>query len=275
MDLQLAGKRALVTGSSSGIGRAIASVLAAEGVEVFAHGRDRARVEETAAIIRDAGGKAHVTVGNLATDEGAAAVAEAVHAVGDGVDILVNNVGSSEGSGGAKPGWFDVIPDYWVAATQINLVGAVRMIHAFAPAMRERGWGRIINVASAGATAPTLVVPDYCAAKAALLNMTVGLSKSLARTGVTVNAVSPGTTRTVMMERAIMRAAAAHGWPEGISLDEGEQRLLDLGNFPCNSVRYGRPEEIGALIAFMSSPISGFINGANYRIDGGQVQSIN
>ena len=275
MDLQLAGKRALVTGSTKGIGRGIAVALAAEGAEVVVHGRTREGAEETAAIIREAGGKAHVAVGDISHDEGAAAVVEAVQAATGGVDILVNNVGSSEGSGGAKADWFDVVPDYWAASMQINFIGAVRLIHALVPAMKERKWGRVINIASAGATAPTLVVPDYCAAKAALVNMTVGLSKALSRTGVTVNAVSPGPTRTSMMERAIARYGEQFGWPEDISMDEGEQRMMDLGQFPCDSPRYGRPEEIGALVAFLASPLSTFINGANYRIDGGQCQTIN
>ena len=139
--------------------------------------------------------------------------------------------------------------------------------------MRERGWGRVINVSSGGGAAPTPQAAAYCAAKAAVINMTVSLSLELARSGVTVNTVSPGCTRTDMFERTLTTMGDEQGWPD--DLDEREQRFMDLGIFPCASDRYGRPEDIGALITFLASPKSGFVNGANYRIDGGQVQSTN
>ena len=273
MDLQLTGKRALVTGSSSGIGRGIAAALAREGAVVVVHGRSRERTEATAEMILAAGGSAYVAIGDLATDEGAAAVAQAVQAQTDGLDILVNNIGGTESSGGGMLTWFEILPEHWAGSMQQNLIGAVRMIHAFVPAMRDRGWGRVINVASAGGSEPPASVPDYCAAKAALINMTVSLSKALARTGVTVNTVSPGCTRTEMFEGTLERMAAVHGWPE--DMDEREARFMDLGIFPCASERYGRPEDVGALIAFLASPLAAFVDGANYRIDGGQCQSVN
>jgi 3-oxoacyl-[acyl-carrier protein] reductase len=273
MDLQLAGKRAIVTGSSAGIGRGMAQILAREGAEVVVHGRNGERANETAQAIRSAGGKAHVAIGDLATDAGAAEVAAAVAASTGGVDILINNVGGAEGSKGAKPSWFDVVPDYWAGAMQQNLIAAVRMIHAFVPAMRDRGWGRVINVSAAGGAEPTLLVPDYCAAKAALNNMTVGLTKALARTGVTVNTISPGATRTEMFERTLTRQAALHGWPD--DMDERERLFMGLNMFPCSSTRFGRPDDIGALAAYLASPLADFVNGANYRIDGGQCQSVN
>jgi NAD(P)-dependent dehydrogenase (short-subunit alcohol dehydrogenase family) len=116
-------------------------------------------------------------------------------------------------------------------------------------------------------------VPDYCAAKAGLINMTVGLAKVLGRSGVTVNTVSPGCTMTEMFEAALGRMADANGWPD--DFEAQEQRFMELGYYPCVSERYGRPEDVGALIAYLSSPLSAFVNGANYRIDGGQVQSVN
>jgi NAD(P)-dependent dehydrogenase (short-subunit alcohol dehydrogenase family) len=275
MDLQLAGKRALVTGSSSGIGAGVAEVLAREGAVMVVHGRNRERAEAVAGPICAAGGQAHVAIGDLATDAGAAAVVKAVEERTGGLDILVNNVGGTELGGGGGLSWFEVTPEHWAGSMQQNLIAAVRMIHAFAPAMRERGWGRIINVASAGASEPPTNVPDYCAAKAAVLNMTVSLSKALARTGVTVNTVSPGCTRTEMFDRSLERQAAAHGWPEGEDYEAREARFMALGLFPCASERYGRPEDVGALVAFLASPLAAFVNGANYRIDGGQCQSVN
>jgi NAD(P)-dependent dehydrogenase (short-subunit alcohol dehydrogenase family) len=156
---------------------------------------------------------------------------------------------------------------------QQNLIAAVRMIQAFVPAMRERGWGRVINISSGGGAAPPESVPDYCAAKAGLNNMSVSLSKALARSGVTVNTVSPGCTRTDMFERTLRTMGDAQDWPD--DLDAREAAFMDLGVFPCTTQRYGRPEDIGALVAFLASPLSAFVNGANYRIDGGQVQSVN
>jgi 3-oxoacyl-[acyl-carrier protein] reductase len=273
MDLNLTGKRALVTGSSSGIGRGIATVLADEGAAVIVHGRNRKRAEETADLIRDAGGTAHLALGDLATDEGAAQVADAVARHTGGIDILVNNIGGTESYGGQMLSWFEVGTEQWLGTLQQNLVSAVRMIHAFVPAMRERAWGRVINISSGGGAEPPTSVPDYCAAKAGLNNLTVGLSKELSRSGVTVNTVSPGCTRTDMLEKNLERMADANGWPD--DYETREARFMDLGIFACTSERFGRPADIGTMVAFLASPLSAFVNGANYRVDGGQVQSVN
>lgn len=273
MELHLFGKRALVTGSSSGIGRGIALALAAEGVEVIVHGRNEERTIATASEILANGGKAHVAIGDLSVDAGAAEVILAVEAACGGIDVLVNNIGGNEAAGGGLTGWFNDTPEVWTGTMQQNLVAPVRMIHAFVPAMRERGWGRVINISSGGGAQPTPQAAAYCAAKAAVNNLTVSLSMELARSGVTVNSVSPGCTRTSMFEGTLKRMAEANGW-EG-DLDEFEKKFMDIGLFACSSVRYGRPDEVGALVALLASPVSGFINGADYRIDGGQVQSVN
>ena len=273
MDLHLNRKRALVTGSSSGIGRGIAQALAREGAQVIVHGRDEARTRAVAAAIHEQGGTAHVALGDLATDEGAAAVSAAVMAATGGVDILVNNIGGNEAAGGGLQGWFADTPGVWAGTMQQNLIAPVRMIHALVPGMRTRGWGRVINISSGGGAAPTPQAAAYCAAKSAVNNLTVSLSLELARTGVTVNTVSPGCTRTDMFERTLETMAQANGWPDDI--DAREAKFMDLGMFPCASRRYGRPEDIGTLVAWLASPLSAFVNGADYRIDGGQVQSVN
>lgn len=273
MDLQLTGKTALVTGSSSGIGRGIAMVLAREGATLIVHGRNVERTEETARAIRAAGGTAFVVTGDLSTDEGAASVIAGVRGHGVEIDILVNNIGGNESAGGGLNGWFNDTPAAWTGTMQQNLVAPIRMIHAFVPAMRDRGWGRVINIASGGGVQPTPQAAAYCAAKAAVINMTVSLSIELARTGVTVNTISPGCTRTDMFERTLTTMGDAKGWPN--DMDVREQRFMDLGIFPCSSERYGRPEDVGSLVALLVSPLSAFITGANYRIDGGQCQSVN
>jgi 3-oxoacyl-[acyl-carrier protein] reductase len=224
-------------------------------------------------MIREAGGTAHLAFGDLATDKGAAQVAEAVGRHTGGIDILVNNIGGTESYGGRMLSCFEVGAEQWLGTLQQNLVSAVRMIHAFVPAMRERGWGRVINISSGGAAEPPTSVPDYCAAKAGLNNLTVSLSKELSRSGVTVNTVSPGCTRTDMLEKSLEHMAQVHGWPD--DYEAREARFMELGVFACTSARFGRPEDIGTLVAFLASPLSDFANGANYRIDGGQVQSVN
>jgi NAD(P)-dependent dehydrogenase (short-subunit alcohol dehydrogenase family) len=150
MDLQLTGKRALVTGSSSGIGKGVAMALAREGVSVVVHGRSLERTQSVASAIREAGGDARVALGDLATDEGAAAVSKAVHEALGGVDILINNIGGAESSGGGMLSWFEITPQHWAGSMQQNLIAAVRMIHAFVPAMRDRGWGRVITCPAPG-----------------------------------------------------------------------------------------------------------------------------
>jgi 3-oxoacyl-[acyl-carrier protein] reductase len=262
-----------VTGSSTGIGRATAQVLAREGATVVIHGRDRTRSQESVDLIEREGGQAFLALGDLATDDGAANVTGAALERLGGIDILVNNIGGTESTGPTPMlDWFTVRPEQWAGAIQQNLVSAIPMIHGFVPAMVERGWGRVINVASGAAASPPATVPEYSAAKAGIANVTVGLSKALARSGVTVNTVSPGCTRTEMFEKTLRNMAAAKGWPE--DMDQREALFMDLNIFPCVSDRYGRPEEVGSLIAFHASPIAGFINGANYRIDGGQVPSV-
>lgn len=167
MDLQLEGKRALVTGSSTGIGKCIAEVLAQSGTTVVVHGRDEERTNALAEEIVAKGGKAFAVTGDLATDEDALQVAnKAVTALGD-VDILVNNAGIYGNSG-----WMDTTPDDWAHIYNINVVSMVRLIRHFAPRMKELGWGRIIQIASGEAMQPFPQMPDYAATKVVNVNMT-------------------------------------------------------------------------------------------------------
>ena len=140
MELKLQNKRALVTGSSSGIGRAIALTLAAEGAKVIIHGRNEQRARQTMEEIIKNGTQAAVATGDLSEDESAQKVIEEALEAFGGVDILVNNAG-----GGGSFSWFDATPTEWADIYQQNVISTVRMIRAFAPLMKESGWGRIIN----------------------------------------------------------------------------------------------------------------------------------
>jgi NAD(P)-dependent dehydrogenase (short-subunit alcohol dehydrogenase family) len=207
MNLQLAGKRALVTGASAGIGVAIAEVMAREGARVLVHGRDARRIRGVVDRITAAGGQAMPLQGDLATDDGAVAVYSEARMAFGGIDILINNAGAYE----ART-WFETTPATWRMFFETDVLSAVRLILAAAQDLRQAGWGRIINVATGMATTPQVVMADYAAAKAAIVNSTVSLAKALAGTGVTVNTVSPGVIHTEAVERVLREAAQRLGW---------------------------------------------------------------
>jgi 3-oxoacyl-[acyl-carrier protein] reductase len=267
MDLRLEGKRALVTGSSSGMGRAIAVTLGQEWAALIVTGRDGARAEETATAIRKAGGTAEVAVGDLATEEGASAVLSKAQSAFGAIDILVNVTG-----GTLRDGWQSTTADDWLETFNLNVVSAVRLINALVPKMREQGWGRIIQIGSAASGNPPASMALYGAAKAALVNLTVSLAKDLADTGVTANVVSPGPTLTEGWRRFALNFAKAQGLPD--DFDVARAALL-AGPLKTPSNRLAQPEEVAALVTLVASPLSASINGANLRLDGGFTPTVN
>ena len=261
MDLKLAGKRALVTGSYSGIGAAIARELAAEGMAVIVHGRDRDRTEAVARGI----GAAGIALGDVTTEEGADAVAAAA----GGVDVLVNCAGGVVRDG--NPDWTEMTSDDWAMSFSLNVTSAVRLAQRLTPHMIARGWGRIINISSVGGTQVSGRLLEYGAAKAALDHLTVNLSRRLAPHGITVNAVIPGTVLTPQAERWINALAAQNGWPD----DFAERERIYTTEFSPQPVpRLGRVDEIAAAVAFLASPRSDFTTGARLRIDGGGTKAV-
>ena len=205
MELRLGGKRALITGSGTGIGAAIAGRLAAEGAAVLVHGRRTAAVDKLVDQIAAAGGQATGVLGDLTTETGVGKVVAAA-------------LGSGE------------------------------------------------------ATAPFPTMPDYAATKAALVNLSVSLAKHLARTGITVNTVSPGIVVTDGVERFYRQVAAERGWgDEWAEIEAGVLREV-LDN-PTG--RLGRPEDVADLVAYLVSPLAGYVNGANLRVDGGSTPCVN
>jgi 3-oxoacyl-[acyl-carrier protein] reductase len=266
MDLQLKDKRALITGSSSGIGRAIALALAAEGVTVVVHGRHAGHAEETAALVRDAGGKAIVAIGDLTLQPDARRIADAALETLGGIDILVNNAGAFP-----PTPVLDGRAADWTALYEQNVGSMVRMTSLLAPGMIAQQWGRVISVGSIAANSPFASFGGYGATKAASVNFAMTLAKEFANTGVTSNAVSPGDILTPAGEARWRAVAEEKGW--GDNWDEIERRAASEIS-PTLVGRFGRPSEVGELVAFVASPRAGYINGSNIRIDGGFLSSM-
>jgi len=269
MDLRLAGKRALVTGSSSGIGAAIARELAAEGADVVVHGRDRAKAEAVAQDVAALGVRTGVALGDVCDDGAAAGIAEAALAALGGIDILVNSAGGVVTSG--NPDWIEVSPAQWLESFNLNVVSAMRMAQLLSPGMVERGWGRIISISSVGGKQLSGRLHEYGAAKAAVDHFTGNLSRTLGPHGVTVNVIAPGTVLTPMARRWIETVKAQQGWDGDFA--EAERRYT--GEWAEQPVRrLGRVEEIAAMAAFLASPRSDFTTGAVIRVDGGVLRAM-
>jgi 3-oxoacyl-[acyl-carrier protein] reductase len=266
MDLKLQGKRALVTGSTGGIGEGIAIALAAEGVKVVVHGRNASAAADVKAAIVNAGGEAAVVLGDLSDDVGAASVAAEARAAFGGIDILVNNAGIYD-----QVGWMESTTEKWKHMFNADLLSMVRLIQALAPDMRERGWGRLIQISSVVSTQPYEFGPDYAAVKAGVDNLTVSASKYLAGTGVTAVTVTPGPVMTKGFKELWYAQAKERNWGE--SWEEIEAGVVrDV--LPNTVGRVGRVEEIAAVVALVASPLGGYINGANLRVDGGYVVGV-
>jgi 3-oxoacyl-[acyl-carrier protein] reductase len=263
MDLGLTGKRALITGSSSGIGAGIATMLAKEGVCVVVHGRDHARTAAIAGKIAAAGGKVESLCGDLTLEADAVAVADGALAAFGGIDILVNNAGGSRPV--ADPSWFSMGIEDWSLTYASNVLASVRLIHRLVPDMKERGWGRVINIATGAAITPTSAQPDYGAAKAAMLNLSLGLSKALSQSGVTSNAISPGMIHTDGLQSFLTKFAAKRGWGDDI---ERAAEYVAKGSGQTVK-RIGEIDDIAYMVTMLASPRCDFVNGANLHVDGG------
>lgn len=266
MDLKLDGKTALVTGSSKGIGEAIARGLARENAVVIVHGRDRIKAEQIAHAIVSDGGRAHAVVGDLTLDADVQRLVAEAQALAGPIDILVNNAG---GSGGTED-WTNTQAATWASAFDRNVLAAVRVTALLLPHMRASKWGRVVNISSLAGMMPPATRPDYSASKAALTAMTASMAKAVARDGVTVNTVSPGTIRSISLETGFRAVGLANGIPEDAAWDQVEQAVLPMfAQVPLG--RVGTLDEIADAIAFLVSPRAGYITGSNLRLDGGML----
>jgi NAD(P)-dependent dehydrogenase (short-subunit alcohol dehydrogenase family) len=258
MNLQLEGKRALVTGSTAGIGFAIAEALANEGATVIVNGRTQKRVDEALSKLK---GKVEGIAADLGSAEGAGALFRRY----PDVDILVNNLGIFE------PKAFEEIPDEdWRRFFEVNVLSGVRLSRQYLPGMKQRNWGRIIFISSeSGVQIPAEMI-HYGMTKTAQIAVARGLAETTKGTNVTVNSVLPGPTASEGVGEFVKSMAEARKTDAATV----EREFFKSVRPSSLLQRFARTEEVAALVAFVASPLSSATNGAALRVDGGVVQAI-
>ncbi len=263
MDLQLEGKRALVSGSTAGIGYAIVEALAKEGAHAIVNGRTAPRVEEAVKKLSSAGlrGRVEGFAADLGTSEGV----NQITAKFPDVEILVNNLGIFE----PKP--FEQITDAdWFRFFEVNVLSGVRLSRHYLPRMKEHGWGRIVFISSESALQIPSEMIHYGMTKTAQLAVSRGLAETTAGTNVTVNTVLPGPTSSEGVDVFVEQMAASRN----VSRAEIEKEFFRNVRPSSLLKRFARVDEVAALVAFVCSPLSSATNGAALRVDGGVVQAI-
>jgi NAD(P)-dependent dehydrogenase (short-subunit alcohol dehydrogenase family) len=263
MRIDLSGKTAVVTGSTAGIGLAIAKGLAAAGASTVINGRTQAAVDKAVAALKSAvpGVSIRGMAADLGAAEGCAALVEAVPAA----DILINNLGIF------GPQDFFEIPDgEWTRFFEVNVMSGVRLSRAYLPGMLEQNWGRVIFLSSESALNIPVDMIHYGITKTANLALARGLAKRAAGTGVTVNAVLPGPTLSEGVE-AMLKDAAERA---GQSIEQAAAAFVKKQRPSSIIQRAARVEEVANLVVYVASPQASATTGAALRVDGGVVDSI-
>jgi NAD(P)-dependent dehydrogenase (short-subunit alcohol dehydrogenase family) len=261
MDLQLRGKTALVTGSTAGIGLAIGTALAREGAAVVLNGRTQGRVD---AAVQSARRGAAADVRGIAADLGTAAGVDALLRQLPEVDVLINNLGIYQ----AKP-FAEITDADWKLLFDVNVMSGARLCRHYLHGMFRKNWGRVLFVSSeSGIQIPQEMI-HYGVTKSAQIALARGLAESTAGTGVTINSVLPGPTRSEGVEHFVSTLAQNRN----TTPQEIEREFFSHVRPTSLLKRFETPEEIAALVAFVSSPLSSGINGAALRVDGGVVRA--
>jgi len=255
MDLDLQGKRAVVTGASLGIGEAVVKMLAEHGADVSFCARNPEAVN-TLSSFDPANGSIKGFVADMGNKESTDSFIGSVQEDGP-VDILVNNVGASP-----SRNFLYMTDEDWQELHELNLLSAVRCTRAFLPNMREKKWGRVIMVSSSAGKYPNAALIDYGTTKAAMISMSKSLAKKYGSDGVLVNSILPGLIHTAMWERAATEIAEATGGKmEDVIKKNGHS--VPVG-------RYGTSEEVASLITFLCTNAASYISGTSIEVDGGQ-----
>lgn len=257
MDLGIAGRQALVCGSSQGLGLACATALAREGVNVLLNGRDAGKLERAAETLRGLGGEVRFVAADQTTKEGRAAIIEAA---GD-LDILVNN------NAGPPPGSMkDWDEEALLSAANANMIPAVQFIRHFVPGMQARKFGRIVNVTSAMVKSPRYFMGLSTSARAGLTAISKAISREVVIDNVTINNLLPERIDTPRQEFLAQRIMAE----QNVSHEEARRQISDT----IAAKRFGLPEEFAAACAFLCSTYASFISGQNLQIDGGSYEGL-
>jgi NAD(P)-dependent dehydrogenase (short-subunit alcohol dehydrogenase family) len=263
MDLKLRNKISLVTGSTAGIGFAIAQSLADEGAHVYVNGRTQQRIDSAVASIRQSNPNARVD--GIVADFGSAPGAEAVIAELPAVDILVNNVGIFE----PKP--FVEIPDAdWYRFFEVNVMSGVRLSRHYLTAMLKKNWGRILFISSESAVQIPVEMVHYGVTKTAQVALARGIAESVAGTGVTVNSILPGPTES----EGVGGFVEAMAKQQNKSKEQVEKEFFEHARPSSLLKRFATAEEVAAMVTYIASELSSATNGAALRVDGGVVKAI-
>ena len=268
MDLQIQDRVAVITGANSGMGKATARILAEEGAKVVMSDINNDKLQEATEEIRSHIGDAEQITAihaDLSKAEEADRLAERVKATYGEAEILVHTAGAR----GAAGDFLELSDQDWYDTIDIDLMGAVRVSRAFIPHMQSRGWGRLIHVSSENALQPYEEESPYNACKAALINLTKCLSRAYSKDGLLINCVSPAYVKTPMTD-AMMEQKAEE---RETSVEETVEWFLENKRPHIAVHRRGTNDEVASVIAFLCSERASFVNGSNYRVDGGSVET--
>lgn len=256
MNFDLSGRRAVVTGASSGIGAEVVRLLARQGAAVVFSGRDPTAIESLTAEGSGETGKISGVAADMEDPADVERFCDEVESLLGSVDILVNNVGASP-----SRNFLYMTDTEWDQLFQLNLMCAVRCTRRFLPAMRTQHWGRVVMISSAAAKYPGAALIDYAASKAALTAAATALARKYGSDGVLVNSVLPGRIRTTMWERAAKEiVASTNGDVEAVFAERSKD--IPVG-------RFGHPGEVANVVLFLVSELASYVNGAAIDVDGG------
>jgi 3-oxoacyl-[acyl-carrier protein] reductase len=265
MDFGLGGRSCVVTGASRGIGLETARLLCAEGASVLLVARDEERLRAAAEEASAAGGAAAALSLDVTAEDAGERMLTAARERFGALDVLVNNAGT------AKWRDLDEVPDEdWRAQYELNVMAPLRAMRATAPAMAERGWGRIVNVCSTAGKRPSAAMPEYSVAKAAELSLSRLFADRYAKSGVLINAICPGPVESEMWMEPGGLLDQSHEMSGAASREEA----LEAAGAKRPIGRLAQAEEIAAAIAFLCSERASYVSGAAWSVDGGTVQVI-